>query len=170
MDKLRIWGSGVRISSGAPVISVCYARAHRSKEKLFRTVVSGSDMLRAPIESFALVAERPRSLELRPNRTSMEITIQCSASLQALAGIRVEEVRLGGVERELYGVAFVDSHPLLQHRHDFSLARMRDQMRLRARRLDKGDNDRDSVPLPDQIDRLRADAEQDLASRPCCWR
>ena len=83
-------------------------------------------MLRAPIARFALVAERPRSLELRPNRTSMEITIQSSASLQALAGIRVKKMRLGGVERELYGVPLVDSHPLLQHRDDFSLARMRD--------------------------------------------
>ena len=79
----------------------------------------------------------------------MEITIQCSASLQALAGIRMKKVRLGGVERELYGVSLVNSHPLLQHRDDFSLARMRDQMRLRARRLNK--RNQTPAPLPDQI-------------------
>ena len=60
----------------------------------------------------------------------MEITIQSSASLQALAGLRVKKVRLGGVERKLYGVPLVDLHPLLQHRDDFSLARVRDDMRL----------------------------------------
>jgi hypothetical protein len=73
----------------------------------------------------AALGTMPRQLGSRSSRHPSSVST-LSEDGPALAGIRVKKMRLGGVERELYGVPLVDSHPLLQHRDDFSLARMRD--------------------------------------------
>lgn len=74
-------------------------------------------------------------------------------------------MRLSDVQREVDRFTLMNSQALLQNGYDFRLTGMRDQMCLRTRRFDQGDDARKSISSL-QPNALRPDPEYDPASGP----
>ena len=73
-------------------------------------------------------------------------------------------MRLSCIQRQPYGFAFSDLDPLAKNGDDLGLAGVGDDMRLRTRRLDKGDDTRQPPSLINSH-MLGANPEDDVTPR-----
>src|SRR5580693_7522308 len=107
--------------------------------------------------------EAPSSDTIGDRATTLSIE-KGSGERKTAAGGRFKKMGLTRVERQPYGFAFVDLGPLAKKRDDLGRAGMRDDMRLRTRRLDKGNGAGQSADRI-ETDMLGPNPEDHIASR-----